>query len=442
MLSLPIWSILIFLMTLLPSLGWGQDVPFEISSSPNPVGSGARAIGMGGAFIGVADDATATSWNPGGLIQLENPEVSIVGAYNRRREDTTYESFPEASGPQSVSTYELNYFSLAYPFSIYNKNMIVSLNFQHLYDFNKKLNYGFTFADPGPPPLTLQSTVKYDQEGALRAISPAYAIQILPQLSFGFTVNFWDDSLCHWENKFLIEGSGSIGPFAFIEKTEQDQRWDFRGVNFNLGFLWNINSVFTLGGVFKSPFRARLEHEFHRTRVRSFPALGIVERDLVNSTDKQKLDMPMSYGLGMAARLSDALTLDLDVYRTEWDDFIRYTSDGRQINPVTGDPAGVSKSEPTTQIRLGGEYLFIGNRWVIPLRAGVFYDPEPSENNPENFFGFSLGSGIAYKKLIYDIAYQYRFARDASTTSFTIGGEIPSQDIDQHSIYMSIIYHF
>jgi hypothetical protein len=34
---------------------------------------------MGGAFIAVADDPTAASWNPGGLVQLESPEVSIVG---------------------------------------------------------------------------------------------------------------------------------------------------------------------------------------------------------------------------------------------------------------------------------------------------------------------------------------------------------------------------
>lgn len=34
---------------------------FDFASSPNPVGSGARAMGMGGAFIAVADDATAAS---------------------------------------------------------------------------------------------------------------------------------------------------------------------------------------------------------------------------------------------------------------------------------------------------------------------------------------------------------------------------------------------
>ncbi len=53
----------------------------EIPSTFNPVGSGARALGMGNAFIAVADDATAASWNPGGLIQLGCPEVSVVGAF-------------------------------------------------------------------------------------------------------------------------------------------------------------------------------------------------------------------------------------------------------------------------------------------------------------------------------------------------------------------------
>ena len=45
------------------------------------VGSGARALGMGGAFIAVADDATATTWNPGGLGQIEYLELSMVGSY-------------------------------------------------------------------------------------------------------------------------------------------------------------------------------------------------------------------------------------------------------------------------------------------------------------------------------------------------------------------------
>ena len=42
-------------------------------------GAGARAYGMGGAFLARPDDATAASWNPAGLSYLRSPEVSLVG---------------------------------------------------------------------------------------------------------------------------------------------------------------------------------------------------------------------------------------------------------------------------------------------------------------------------------------------------------------------------
>lgn len=86
------------LASLPPAFGAGV----EITSSPNPVGSGARAIGMGGAFIAVAADATAASWNPGGLVQLERPEVSAVGEGFYRRENNTFADFPGASGNSPV----------------------------------------------------------------------------------------------------------------------------------------------------------------------------------------------------------------------------------------------------------------------------------------------------------------------------------------------------
>src|ERR1700682_5817669 len=38
---------------------------------------GARALGMGGAFVGLADDASAAEANPAGLTILRKPEVSL-----------------------------------------------------------------------------------------------------------------------------------------------------------------------------------------------------------------------------------------------------------------------------------------------------------------------------------------------------------------------------
>lgn len=48
-------------------------IPFSFS---NP---GARSLGMGGAFVGLADDATAAYTNPAGLTQLVQTEVSLEG---------------------------------------------------------------------------------------------------------------------------------------------------------------------------------------------------------------------------------------------------------------------------------------------------------------------------------------------------------------------------
>src|SRR5258708_8986939 len=46
-------------------------------------GLGARATGMGGAFVGVADDWTAIYWNPAGLARLKGKEVGASLEYVR-----------------------------------------------------------------------------------------------------------------------------------------------------------------------------------------------------------------------------------------------------------------------------------------------------------------------------------------------------------------------
>ena len=109
----------------------------EIPSSFNPVGSGAGAIGMGGAFIAVADDATAASWNPGGLTKLLLPEVSFVKTYTNRKESLDIKRYPEASGQFRISNSDITYYSLAYPFRVGDRNMIIAITYQQLYDMNR-----------------------------------------------------------------------------------------------------------------------------------------------------------------------------------------------------------------------------------------------------------------------------------------------------------------
>jgi hypothetical protein len=45
------------------------------------IGAGVRSLGMGGAFAGLADDGSALYWNPAGIAQLRDSEVSAMHAF-------------------------------------------------------------------------------------------------------------------------------------------------------------------------------------------------------------------------------------------------------------------------------------------------------------------------------------------------------------------------
>ena len=58
------------------------------------LGVGARAMGLGGAFVAVADDASAVYWNPAGLAQLDRPELDgMYGSYFNDTERNLFFSF-------------------------------------------------------------------------------------------------------------------------------------------------------------------------------------------------------------------------------------------------------------------------------------------------------------------------------------------------------------
>ena len=69
-----------FLLTgLLLALLAGSSVPAlavdKFAAEFLKIGVGARPMGMGGSFVSLVDDATATYWNPAGLTQLEHKEA-------------------------------------------------------------------------------------------------------------------------------------------------------------------------------------------------------------------------------------------------------------------------------------------------------------------------------------------------------------------------------
>jgi len=63
------------------ALALGAYAPLRATNYSNEVlaiGVGARALGMGGAYVGVADDSTAVYWNPAGLPKVKHVEISAI----------------------------------------------------------------------------------------------------------------------------------------------------------------------------------------------------------------------------------------------------------------------------------------------------------------------------------------------------------------------------
>ena len=487
----------LILLPIINGIVYGQDFQtsqeVHVSGSPNPVGSGARALGMGGAFIGVADDATAASWNPGGLIQLETPEVSVVLSGERLSEDRAFRNNPGASGEYHVTLYDINYLSLAYPFTWKEKNLILSLNYQTLYNFNKKHIYDYTYRDVTTSRIetdmvivdyTIDSSgprrTLLETEGYLKALSPAVAVQLTPTFSLGLTLNWFHPSFgCEWDTgyeDYIRELMGieittvmkppfppdpmtSLATYSNLIEAAYHDEFTFESsmnplgifnkkMSYNLGFLWGINQYFTLGGVYKAPFKARVKYR------ESF-GYTYYSENIDNPTDVvsdnvpfavivdeiQEMEMPASYGLGLACRFSDQFSMDLDIYRTDWQDFLLRQASGRELSLITGQEISKSGTRPTHQVRLGAEYLFlIKDKYIVPLRGGIFYDPEPTDAKPDAFYGFTLGGGITKGSFVFDMAYQYRWGNNVR--KIRLLQEEIFQDVRQHTVYASLIYHF
>ena len=416
---------------------WAQQI--EMSSSLNPVGSGARATGMGGAFIGVADDATAASWNPAGLIQLEKPEVSAVYSAYKRRQSYSSSVHPEIEGANRMNTSSLNYASAACPFVLAKHNMVISVNYQRLYEMSKNVRMPYTWNIGGDK---LYDSIRYSQDGYLYAVSPALAMQITPHFSLGATLNLWENYLGTngWDSTYTSSARGTLAGFPVTMTNHERSSTAFSGTNANFGFLWSPYPRFSIGGVYKTPFDGHLKKRTTTFQTQDWPTIPFHIASTSRKVDYLTMRMPASYGLGFAYRHSDTWTVSLDVYRTEWSRFSLEDGLGNDVNPYDGKPLSEGRLKDTIQVRAGTEYLIIKGRTVIPLRFGLFYDPEPTKGNPDDYYGFSAGIGFVRGKIAVDASYQYR-------TGKNVGGDIAAiegskVDITQHAVLMSVIYHF
>jgi long-subunit fatty acid transport protein len=407
---------------------------------------GARSLGMGGAFLGLADDASAAEANPAGLTILRKPEISIeVRNYQEQQLFTTSGTFPDINRT-AFSHYsqrvEPTFGSFVYPI----KNWTLGL-----YYHEPLRNEGSGQVVPQRNPVTgaVTSNVpnfylpkngtpvsKTECEDIRKQKNDFFACleyTILPFLS----------ALSVQERTFGIAGAYKIGKFsvggtvryqrfneaaftfrvtptfdfssisvqATSDVTDQNSKVkDKHDITFAGGVKWEPNDKFSAGAVYKQGAKFVAP---------TFAANSDTKFQFVKVSDTT-FHIPDVYGIGISVSPIPVLKVNADAVHITYshlvDNFISINEDIRAIDKAY-------KANDVTEIHLGAEYFFFLSKLPVAVRGGVWRDPAhsieyrgplnvpdavaaailyPKSNDQRHV---SIGAGLAWPKFQVDAAY-------------------------------------
>jgi hypothetical protein len=348
----------------------------------NITGAGARAEGFGGAFIGVADDATAIVWNPAGLNQLERAEASIVSRIIMEKEETNYLYSPEFNSSASQSHVVFNFGSVALPIHMGGTKLVIALAYQRQLDFYRNQK---------------TTTTNLEGKGGVDTFTPGFSINLGPVISVGASANFW---MGKYDETSTYTGLVNQQPLS-----PQTQNFTYKGFNIVAGGLVDLEGLpapvpLKFGVCLRTPFNMTADGTINNVPNISFGP--------TNYSVSQTIHMPFMLGFGASARLFENLTLAADYEtRSYGDKEIQQDISGQASQTFT-----ISKNN-LNQYRFGAEYLIVGQKVVIPIRIGYQSLPTVNQNfnsasNPtDQVIGkaVSIGSGLIFTSFAIDAAY-------------------------------------
>jgi len=375
------------------------------------VGSGARAAGMGNAFIAVSDDGTAASWNPAGLSQLVKPEFSLVHTTSDR--GRSFEGFltrDQSSAFTALGTWnttaDIEFASAAVPFRLGGKPVTLQVGWRRLYQLAVHLQGDFQRVAVSPtarPGSALRIDAATD--GSVNLWSMAGAVRVTDRLSLGCSLDLFRGQ---WEERANVsEDPGILGPTDFFSSQQTDR---IGGHNLSFGLLLAYPAV-SVGAVYHGALRGDFAQTFSGRSSLTDP----IE---VRSAPGAELRFPRSVGVGVAWRPRPLVRLALDFTYDEWTQFLvneTPSSPESAVSAFDGLPPRLSGARDTVSVNAGMEKLFPVKAAYVPLRLGVAYEPQgardPFLRDDSTYFGLAAGTGVNTNSLKLDLAVEYRWGR-------------------------------
>ena len=389
----------------------GQDI------SLNRPGSGARAAGMGNAFIAVSDDGTAASWNPAGLSQLRKPEFSLVHTtsqrnstfegYRARDESAAFTTLPTAS-----TIADLEFASAAVPFSVAGRPVTLQVGWRRLYQLASRAE-GDTRRVPAPSSSRSESVIRLDSatDGSIDLWSLAGAVRFTSRLALGWSVDLYRGD---WEDRAnTSEDPGVLGPTDFASVRVSNR---VSGNNLNLGLLLTYPSL-RLGVV----YHGSVESDYWVTQA----SRSNLTQAIDTSYGPVALHFPRSIGAGAAWRPKPLLQLALDVTYDEWTQFLveSTSAPGGFVSGFDNLPPELSATRDTVTVNAGLERLFPVDGRYVPLRLGVSREPQggrdPLLRDGLDYLILAAGTGLNTNSVKLDIAVEYRWGTYSNSTNLS-----------------------
>ena len=383
--------LLLLLATLLALPAAAQlddDSSSAIQFNFNP--PGARSLGLGGAFLAVADDATAAFTNPAGLVILREREVfaevrqtnssnvyvdrgagTFTGTGARSRGTASGFGTDTIDNLQFAETDDevtgLSFVSYVQPigdfrFALYRHELV---NFETSFE-----SRGAFLNQPDGSPLGRLFPVQTDVDLDIEALGAAFAYKFSDRFSLGVGVSVYSFDVVALTNRFDIvttdfrffdppnfaPGNVATAQSQFVGDGDDDE-----DVGFNAGLLWTPNSVFSLGAA----YREGPEFDYTYT---------------VAQTAQAQFKVPTVMGIGIAVRPIAALTISVDVNEVEYS---RLVEDFTTL--LEGNIPQQFDVDDATEVHLGLEYRFLNMANPITLRLGAWEDPAHQvQRNPNS----------------------------------------------------------
>jgi long-subunit fatty acid transport protein len=402
-------------------------------------GIGARALGMGKAYLAVSDDSSAPSWNPAGLASLSRAEFSISFSYNNLKtniHDYSYSS-PQTGYTINYRVSEINsrsigkyfdFLSFAFPFNIRGKNIVAQISYQRKIPFSMTDEYDYKLEYQSRYQFDYDYRYKAEGSGGFDIISISAASEIVSGLRLGVSINRWFNGYSlPIEEVYLYSLANYYGLTEdWVDRATDSLEFEISGYNISVGLLYKIFDRVDLGLVYKSPFQGDIDYS---NKADYWDGYTESHQSSTYSSEGM-IVFPSSFGAGIAFRASDDLLVSFGYTKTFWSkgkikDYARVNSDGGIpssedfLYPTMKIP-DIYEQLNTQQYSLGGEYIIKKELITVPLRAGIFYDFQYSldiENNQKKYWGISIGSGVRWKNLSLDLAMvnyfgKYKYAHD------------------------------